>query len=1040
MNTRILCLLFIMLTGFTEVWGQKSKKTTATPAYAPVDSARFAGLGWRCIGPFRGGRSATVTGVKGKPNLYYFGSTGGGVWRTEDGGLTWKNISDGFFGGSIGAVEVAPSDPNVIYVGGGEQTVRGNVSSGYGIWRTTDAGETWQHLGLDESRHIPRIRIHPNNPDIVYAAVLGDLFKASSTRGIYKSIDGGKSWKQTLFVNDFAGAVDLIIDPSNPRILYASTWRVQRKPYELSSGGEGSALWKSKDGGETWQNISTHEGLPKGIWGISGITVSPVNNNRLYAIIENADGGVFRSDDAGKTWSKMNGDRDLRQRAWYYSRIYADPLTENTVYVVNVSYHKSDDGGRTFKAYNANHGDHHDLWIDPANPNRMIIGDDGGAQVSYDGGDHWSSYHNQPTAQFYRVTTDTHFPYRVYGAQQDNSTVRISHRTDGGGISEDDWESTAGCECGFIAVDPLNNDIVYGGCYGGVLDRYDHETGLGRNVDVWPDLPIGHGAEDLKYRFQWNYPIFFSPHDPHKLYAASNHLHVTTNEGQSWQVISPDLTRNDTSKLGPSGGPITKDNTTVEYYCTIFAAGESPRVSGLLWTGSDDGLIHISRDGGNTWANVTPSFLPEWIQINSLEPDPHSDGGCYVAATMYKWGDNRPYLLRTKDYGATWQLINTGIDSRHFTRVVRADPVVPGLLYAGTESGMYISFDDGDHWQPFQLNLPIVPVTDLTIKNNNLIAATQGRSFWIFDELHQLRQIKNMDPRQFHLFAPADCDRMTGASYSSLEAGTNYSGGLMAFYNLPHALEKGDTLTITLFDGQGDTIVTYGSGVKENAYQISPKKGINVFNWNLRYPPAKRFDGMILWGGRLSGPKAIPGQYTVTFNLNDTLQSATFQVLKDPRSKATTEDYQKYFDFCTTVRDKLTEAHKAIIDMRDIRSQLMSYKERIKGDSTLIKEITHIDSVMTAVEKELYQTQNKSGQDPLNFPVRLTNKLAYLNGIIGDGEFPPTDQAYEVRAEITSLIDQQLETYKAVRSIMIPKLNQMIRDKNIDAIFLKEEE
>lgn len=600
MTAKIVTILSFLLCLTATVSGQKIKKGNTTQQYAPVDTSLFGGLEWRNIGPFRGGRCASVTGVKGKPNLYYFGSTGGGVWRTLDGGQSWKNISDGFFGGSIGAVEVATSDQNVIYAGGGETTVRGNVSYGYGMYRTTDAGETWEHLGLDSAYHIPRIRVHPDNPDIVYAAVLGDLFKDSAVRGIYKSADGGKTWRKTLYVNERAGAVDLIIDPNNTRILYASTWRVQRKPYELSSGGDGSALWKSKDGGETWQNISTNKGLPKGVWGISGITVSPVNSNRLWAIIENEDGGVYRSDDAGKSWEKINSDRDLRQRAWYYTRIYADPKSEDIVYVVNVAYHKSKDGGRTFTAHYTNHGDHHDLWIDPENPDRMIIGDDGGAQVSFDGGDHWSTYHNQPTAQFYRVTTDNHFPYRIYGAQQDNSTVRIAHRTGGGSIGEEDWEPTAGCECGHIAIDPLNNEIVYGGCYLGVINRYDHDIQLDRGIDVWPDITLGHGAEGTRYRFQWNFPIFFSPHDPKKLYTASNHLHVTTNEGQSWEVISPDLTRNDTSKLHSSGGPITKDNTSVEYYCTIFAAAESPRVKDLLWTGSDDGLLHVSRDGGSS--------------------------------------------------------------------------------------------------------------------------------------------------------------------------------------------------------------------------------------------------------------------------------------------------------------------------------------------------------------------------------------------------------------------------------------------------------
>lgn len=1026
---------FFLLFLYPESEAQKNK--TSTPSYTPIDTALFGTLEWRNIGPFRGGRSASVTGVRGKPSLYYFGSTGGGVWRTKDGGQTWANISDSFFGGSIGSIEVAPSDPNVIYVGGGECTVRGNVSYGYGIWRTTDAGETWEHLGLDKSRHVPRIRVHPDNPDVVYAAVLGDIFNDTKERGIYKSIDGGKTWKQTLFVNERSGAIDLIMDPNNARILYASTWRVHRSPYELSSGGEGSAIWKSKDGGDTWQNISANKGLPKGIWGISGITVSPANSNRLWAIIENEDGGVFRSDDGGKTWTKTNSDRNLRQRAWYYSRIYADPVSEDIVYVVNVSYHKSKDGGKTFTAYYANHGDHHDLWIDPSDPKRMIIGDDGGAQVSYDGGDNWSTYHNQPTAQFYRVVTDNHFPYRIYGAQQDNSTVRIFHRTGGGSIGEDDWEPTAGCECGHIAVDPLNNDIVYGGCYDGVIERLDHKTGFSRSVDVWPDLPMGHGAEGARYRFQWNFPLFFSPHDPKKLYTASNHLHMTTNQGQSWSLISPDLTRNDTSKLKPSGGPITKDNTSVEYYCTIFAAAESPRVKDLLWTGSDDGLIHVSLNGGTEWTDVTPSFLPKWIMINSIEPDPHLDGGCYVAATMYKWGDYKPYLIRTKDYGKTWQLITTGIDPSHFTRVIRADPDQKGILYAGTESGMYVSFDDGDHWQNFQLNLPVVPITDLTIKNSNLIVATQGRSFWIMDDLNQLRQAYTATKNKFTVFQPANSYRLSGSSHKSLKAGKNYAGGVNAFYFLPEELKKEDSLSISMFTATGDSIVSYSTYASEEQYKLTPKKGMNKFNWNLRYKPAKKFEGMIFWAGSLSGPIAVPGEYIIEVKLNDEPIRKTFTVLKDPRSTIHETDYKSYETFVNQVRDKITEAHNAIIELRDIRQQLNNYKSRVPDDKELKKEAEKIDSVLTDIEEELYQTKNKSGQDPLNYPVRLTNKLAYLNAILGNGDYPPTEQAYQVRKELEGLIDAELERYKKVKSEMIPAFNKMVREKNIEAIIIK---
>lgn len=606
----------------------------------------YDALEYRLVGPFRGGRSAAVTGVPGKPNLFYFGATGGGVWKTTDGGRTWENISDGFFGGSIGSISVSKSDPNVIYVGGGEKTLRGNVSSGYGVWKSVDAGKTWNQSGLPKSRHIPRIAIHPTNPDIVYAGVLGNIYKPTQDRGVYKSIDGGKTWNKVLFANQNAGAVDLTLDPNNPRILYASTWNARRTPYSLSSGGNGSALWKSTDSGKNWKEISKNKGFAKDTLGIMGVTVSPVNSERVWAIVENKEkGGVYRSDDGGETWNQLNSDRSLRQRAWYYSRIYADPKDKDVVYVVNVSYHKSKDGGKNFSSFRAPHGDHHDLWIAPENPKRMVIGDDGGAQITYDGGETWSTYHNQPTSQFYRVTTDNSFPYRIYAAQQDNSTIRINHRSTGWSISEDDWESTAGGESAHIAIDPKDNDIVYGGSYDGFLTRVNHKTETVRSISVWPDNPMGHGAEDMKYRFQWNFPIMFSKHNPNRLYTFSNQVHVTENEGQNWEVISPDLTRNDPSKLKSSGGPITQDNTSVEYYCTIFAAAESPKKEGLLWTGSDDGLIHVSKDGGKNWSNVTPKGMPEWMMINSIEPSSFDEGTCYIAGTRYKSGDFCPIPL-----------------------------------------------------------------------------------------------------------------------------------------------------------------------------------------------------------------------------------------------------------------------------------------------------------------------------------------------------------------------------------------------------------
>ena len=659
-------------------------KVNAQKNVDKVSETYFSAIEWRNIGPFRGGRSAAVTGVAHKATLFYMGATGGGVWKTTDAGNTWENISDGFFGGSVGAIAVSESDNTVIYVGMGEKTVRGNVSSGDVIWKSENAGKTWRHVGLKNARHIPRIRIHPKNSDIVFAAVLGDLYKPTQERGEYKSIDGGENWKKVLFADENSGAIDLIFDPNNPRILYATTWDVRRTPSNLSSGGKGSGMYKSTDGGETWTTISANKGLPKGIWGISGVTVSPVNSDIVWALIENENGGVYKSTDAGKTWNLINSERKLRQRAWYYTRLYADTQDEDILYVLNVNYHKSTDGGKTYKTYNAPHGDHHDLWIAPEDNQRMIIGDDGGAQISFDAGENWSTYMNQPTAQFYRLTTDNHFPYRIYAAQQDNSTIRISHRNSDRFISESDWEETAGGESAHIAVDPLNDDIVYGGSYGGFLTRVNHKTNETRAINVWPDDPMGHGAEDFKYRFQWNFPIFFSPNNKKRLYAASNHLHVTENEGQSWKLISPDLTRNDPKTLGPSGGPITKDNTGVEYYGTIFAATESAFEPGLIWTGSDDGLVHVSKDNGENWKNVTPKKMPEWMMINCIEVDPFTKGGAYIVGTKYKSGDYKPYMYKTENYGKSWTEITNGIASEDFTRALRADPKRKGLLYAGS--------------------------------------------------------------------------------------------------------------------------------------------------------------------------------------------------------------------------------------------------------------------------------------------------------------------------------------------------------------------
>ncbi|NRB82977.1 MAG: glycosyl hydrolase [Winogradskyella sp.] len=1000
----------------------------------------YDALEYRLLGPFRGGRSAAVTGVPNQPNLYYFGAAGGGIWKTTNGGREWENISDGYFGGSIGSIAVSKSDPNILYVGGGEKTVRGNVSSGYGIWKSEDAGKTWISSGLKNSRHVPRIAIHPTDHNIVYAGVMGNIYKPTQERGVYKSTDGGKTWIKTLFANEHAGVVDLIIDPTNPRILYASTWRVRRTPYSLSSGGEGSALWKSTDSGETWTEISTKKGFPDGILGIIGVTVSPVNNQRVWAMVENKDkGGLYRSEDGGETWSQVNSERKLRQRAWYYTRVYADTEDVDKVYVLNVRYHKSTDGGKTFSTYNAPHGDHHDLWIAPEDPHRMIIGDDGGAQVTFDGGETWSTYHNQPTSQFYRVTTDNTFPYRIYVAQQDNSTIRIPHRTDSYSISEDDWESTAGGESAHIAVDPEDNDIVYGGSYDGYLTRVNHKTGTVRAINVWPDNPMGHGAEGMKYRFQWNFPIIFSKHNPNRLYTFSQHVHVTENEGQSWDIISPDLTRSDPEKLKSSGGPITQDNTSVEYYCTIFAAQESPLKEGLLWVGSDDGLIHITQDGGKTWDNITPKGMPEWMMINSIEPSAFDEGTCYVAGTKYKTGDFTPYLYKTTDYGKSWKKITNGINGEHFTRVLREDPKRKGLLYAGTETGMYISFNDGNNWKPFQLNLPVVPITDLTIKDNNLIVATQGRSLWMIDDLSVIHQLYDADLSKHMLFKPKDTYRMRGGSFKgSKTAGINHPNGVITYFNLKD-LKDDDKVSLTYFDTKGDTIKTFSNKSKKN--KLTVKNGANQFVWNMTYDGAERLKGMILWWASLEGPRATPGQYKVSLKVNDQEQSQMFTILADPRAESTLADMQKQFDFIESVNKTMDEAHKSIKKIRNINSQLGAFQKQYKDDKNvkeLVEKAKELQEQLSNIEKQLYQTKNRSGQDPLNFPIRLTNKLGHLNSLVRMGDFAPTDQDVAVKNELTAKIEKQLTAFNTILKDEVRAFNTAFNAKKLNYLFVED--
>ena len=1037
------------------------------------DESLYNSIEYRLIGPFRGGRAGTAVGVLNNPNLYYMGTAGGGVWKTQDAGSTWEPISDGYFGGSIGAIAVSESDPNIIYVGEGEQTLRGNVSSGHGMWKSTDAGETWHYIGLPKSEHISRIRIHPENPEIVYVGVIGNLWKPNPERGLYKTNDGGMTWEKILYVSDKAGIGDLILDPNNSRIIYATTWQMKRNGYRMDSGGPDSKIFRSYDSGKTWEDISEFNGLPSFPWGIVGVAISPVNSKRIWVMVEADNGGLFRSDDGGNNWEKVNSNRALRQRAWYYTRIYADTQNEDKVFVLNVSYGVSTDGGKTFTLKNAPHGDHHDLWIDPNNNMRMVIADDGGAQVSNDGGENWSTYFNQPTAQFYRVSTDNSFPYRIYGAQQDNSTVRIKHRSSGSSITERDWEPSAGGESAHLAPDPKNNEIVFGGTYKGYMMMQDHSNGQIRSVNIWPDNPAGSGAEVMKYRFNWNFPVMFSPNNPNKLYAGSNYLHLSENSGQTWKTISPDLTRNIPETIKSSGGPITQDNTGAEYYANIFAIAESELEEGVIWVGSDDGLIHITKDGGETWENITPpkKLSPELNMINSIDPSPFKKGKAYIAATSYKFGDYTPYLYKTEDYGKTWSLITDGINSNYYTRVIRSDKKREGLLYAGTEWGMYISFDDGNSWSKFQLNLPITSIRDLAVKDNDLVVATHGRSFWIIDDLTPLHQLNdNNHDDDAILFKPDLSYRMAQSGGwnrpNNLLSGQNHPNGVIINYYIKN-LQEGDYIRIDIENKDGSVIRTFtnnqdkysqiennetnkmvGNPVlsnpndidnalsSDNLVSLSPKSGGNRLIWDMRYPGFKSFEGMVLYSSPNVGPKVAPGKYNIKMTYNDQILQKEFEIVKDPRVKISQADYQDQLDFLINVRDEVSRANQKIIDIRNIKNNMTFIRDKSSNNVELQEMINKYLTDISEIENNIHMTKNQSRQDPLNYGIRINNRIAFLLADSQRGDYPPTDQSKEFFIQIKKELDTEILKLDALIDKHSQKIENYLKENKIELISL----
>ncbi|HEX9009197.1 MAG TPA: hypothetical protein VF804_02435 [Holophagaceae bacterium] len=1016
-------------------------------AAAPTPSPEaFAGLRFRNLGPFRGGRVGAVAGVPGKPQLYYMGAAGGGLWRTEDGGASWRNLSDGFFRtGSVGAIGVCDADPNVIYVGMGEDTIRGNVSRGDGVYRSTDAGRTWTHLGLEDTQQITRVRVNPANPEVAYVAALGHVWGPNAERGIFRTQDGGKTWKKVLYVNENTGASDLCMDPANPRILYAGFWQVGRRPWTLESGGPGSGVYKSTDGGDTWKRLEG--GLPTGVLGRIGIAVSPARPDRVWAIVEAEKGGLYRSDDAGATWTLVNGENQIRQRAWYYSRIYADPKNADTVYALNVAFLRSQDGGRTFAAIPTPHGDNHDLWIAPEDPRRMIEGNDGGATVTVNAGESWSTLLNQPTAQFYRVAVDSRDPYWIYGCQQDNTSVAIRSRAEGrGGVTQADWHAVGGGESGWIAPEPKDPDVVFAGEYGGQITRNDHRTGETRMVMAWPQLAIGMAPKDLKYRFQWNAPILISRFEPHVLYHAAQVLLRSADRGRTWEEISPDLTRNDKATQIASGGPITKDNTGVEVFNTIFALAESRQDPAILWAGSDDGLIHLTRDGGKTWTDITPKGLPANLQINSIDPSPFDAGTAYVAATAYKLDDLKPYLLRTTDFGKSWTRIDAGIPVGAFTRVVRADELRRGLLFAGTETGLYLSFDDGASWQPFQRNLPVVPVTDLAIHRGDLIVATQGRSFWILDDLDSLRQWKpEVAAEPLHVFQPRPAVRADYGQAWWMEddakpraQGQNPPTGALLDLWLKEAPDDKDPLTLEVLSGT-EVLRSFSSRKPEKPEPSAEKPlklhaGFNRVTWDLRMFRPHLLPKAIVWGDT-RGPEVAPGTYTLRVSYRGATATRDLVVKPRPGTAASEADLKAQADFLQAVRDRVTEIHQSVLQIRDVKAQvkgLLERAEKLGKAADLKAPAKALTDRLDALEARLVNPRLKSDQDVLNFTPGLDHQFIGLAGMVGEGDGAPSPAArayYDqekavlagLQAELAQAWSAELAAFdKAVQAAGIP--------------------
>jgi len=1039
-SQRLVAVLVLVASAFI---GNSIVFTAQSADDKPKPPLPFGALKWRSVGPSRGGRSIAVAGSAARPNEYYFGATGGGLWKTINGGVTWNAMTDGqITSSSVGAVAVAPSNPDVVYIGMGESELRGNIAQGDGVYKSTDAGKTWTHVGLAETQTIAKIRVHPANPDLVYVAAFGHPSGPNSERGIYRSKDGGTTWDRILFRDDKTGGIEINFDPNNPQVLYASLWEAFRVSHMMSSGGPGSGLFKTTDGGDHWTELSRNPGMPKGVLGKIGFAVSPVDSNRVYAQIEATDGGTFASDDAGATWNRVSENRDIQQRAFYYTRVYADPKARDTIYEPNVMFMKSVDGGKTWAMPMVPHGDNHDMWIDPGNPKRFILANDGGATVTLDGGETWTRQ-DHPTGQFYHVTTTSDVPYHICGAQQDNSTACVSSQPLTGfaaitGGADVVFYSVGGGESGYVANDPRNAEIFYAGSYGGVITRFNRKTGQTRAINPYPDNPMGYATKDIVERFQWTFPIVFGPGSPPPLYVGSQHLWKTTTAGQNWAQISPDLTRHDPSTMSDSGGPITRDETGVETYATIFSVAPSIKDESVIWTGSDDGFVQVTRDGGKSWKNVTPKDLPEFARISLVEASPHRPGGAYLAANRYQHDDFAPYVYRTDDYGETWTKIVSGVAARDFARAVREDTVRARLLYLGTEHGIYVSFDDGANWQPLRQNLPDTPVHDIKVTDRDLVIATHGRGFYVMDNISPLRQWGvETTTNTLTVFQPQDALRGLDKS-------------LAIDYVLKQPVEM---VTIEVLDGQGKTIRTYKGTRADTEKKPAPPTIEDIFNpkdpkpstaaglqrltWDLRYDRATDFPGLIMWDATTRGPVAPPGSYQVRVTAEGATATQPFAVKREPRLLAdvTDADLQKEFDLAMQIRNKTTQANEAVLLVRGIRPQIKDRVDKLDSKTgPTAKALENLEKSLTAVEVQVYQVKNQSFEDPLNFPIMLNNRIASLQGVVESADTRPTDQSYEVFSTLSAKLDEQMKKLDTAVEKELPQVNQMLQRQKIAPI------